>query len=299
VSSIDGDTAAVLDLRTWSFDLLAAELDLPDWMDFERLLSERPDLTLTTAVYAASFGDGPEHVGYSVRLETQDEGWTVYVPLMMTGAHVPADVAGQMLAGALGADIGPDFDPMEGLSGYQGPASVGIDLVALAFQLAAAGFPCDPWALVDCLINVLNEYSASCAATRANFEGQIDQLLANWANSQNSGLWGWIAAGATGGALTGAGAGSLGAGVGALPGAGIGALTGAVAGAVGWLFDTGMSADDISAQVDQLRAAMNAALCQNMRDAAAKAKECFRDYCPDLYDLACQEIDAAVAASGC
>lgn len=299
VSPPDGSGVPGLITETFPFDLTGSSVAQPDWLDGMALLEELGDLTLTTLVYVGTFGSGPEHVGLDIRLASANDAWRVLVPLAIPGRAVPAEIVAELLARALAGDTTGTFDPLADLDPLQMPTdpSAGLDAAFAKYTGGPSG--CDWLALNACLLAVLGQYSATCAAIHADCEADVKELQEEWKSQSRAGLWGCVAAGGIGGALGGASVGALGGGIGAIPGAALGAVSGAIGGAVGWLFSTGFSADEFMQKITERRQKRDEDLCAAMKDAGEQAKDCFEAFCPELAEAAEALIDAAIEAAGC
>ena len=291
VNSAQGGVAPILELSLWKIDPAQYGIILPTPIG----------TTVECFFHAARFGPTEPHVGYTFRFDDGVTSILIFVPLTNVPdvGMITADDAARFLA-FVATDGFESMTFLECAMGENLPMP-GRGNSTGSFRTArtetndtedqALTLWCDHEALYECIDEAAATYSQDLTNAHNNYTNRLNEIFKEFGNDAKRSLGGLMAAGAVGGAMYGA--------PGGVAGAGVGALTGIFVAGVGWLIDTAFGADYAQDAIDAAAAKYEQAKCDAMHKAADALKNCFAEHCPEAYESACEQIDQAVAESGC
>ncbi len=285
VYSAQGGTQEVQELTLWQVDPTQHGI----------LLNMPIGMTAECFVHSARFGQSEPHVGYATRIDDGTNSLLLYSPLASVpgGGLITSDQAASFIA-FVGTDAFTSMTFLEWAGdGIQGSIGGGE---GSAGDFESSQYSRVSWCDVDatraCLMDAVAQFGVDIHEASTAHTDRVNEIMEEFADDSTANLGGYLAggtvAGGIGGALTGGPV-----------GAAIGALGGAIAGGIGWLVHTSYTAEDAQKDLDEAHAEYAAARCTAMTTAASSMKDCYAEHCPELYDAASAQIDAAVAASGC
>lgn len=252
-------------------------------------------MTAECFVHSARFGQSEPHIGYATRIDDGTNSLLLYTPLASVpdGGLISSDQAASFIA-FVGTDAFTSMTFLEwsgdGIQGFIG-GDEGAEGDIGSLQYSRVSW-CDLDATRECLLDAVAQFGADIDEASTAHTDRVNEIMEEFADGSTASLGGFLAGSATAGAIGGAFLG------GPIPAA-IGAIGGAIGGGVGWLFQTSYSAGDAQEKIDKAHADYAVARCTAMTTAASSMKNCYAEHCPELYDAASAQIDAAVAASGC
>jgi hypothetical protein len=252
-------------------------------------------MTAECFVHSARFGQSEPHIGYATRIDDGTNSLLLYTPLASVpdGGLISSDQAASFIA-FVGTDAFTSMTFLEwsgdGIQGFIG-GDEGAEGDIGSLQYSRVSW-CDVDATRACLMGAVAQFGADIHEASTTHTDRVNEIMEEFADGSTANLGGYIAGGAAAGGIGGVLAGGP-------VSAAIGALGGAIAGGIGWLVHTSYTAEDAQEDLDKAHADYAVARCTAMTTAASSMKNCYAEHCPELYEAASAQIDAAVAASGC